>query len=161
MRIGTTVSALAVVICGALFGQSAVADVTIQYNDYSGSPTIGRGNGTSTDPHNPGYGAMRIFIEKVIEYTDEHGPDALPVGQKVVFQRNQSTGRAVNALRAGVQFANANAQPQAGRVRSQLGLYLQFGALWDEFPADAWISLRCEAGWIRGERHRIGTSDTG
>ena len=112
MRIGTTVSALALVICVALFGQSAVADVTLQYNDYSGSPTIGRGNGTSTDPNNPGYGAMRIFIEKVIDYTDEHGPDALPVGQKVVFQRNQSTGRAVSALRAGVQFANANAQPQ-------------------------------------------------
>ena len=110
MRIGTTVSALALVICVALFGQSAVADVTIQYNDYSGSPTIGRGNGTSTDPNNPGYGAMRIFIEKVIDYTDEHGPDALPVGQKVVFQRNQSTGHAVSALRAGVQFANANAQ---------------------------------------------------
>jgi hypothetical protein len=113
MRISTTVSALAVVICVALFGQSAVADVTIQYNDYSSSPTIGRGNGTSTDPNNPGYGAMRIFIEKVIDYTDEHGPDALPVGQKVIFQRNQSTMRTVNALRAGVQFANANAQPQS------------------------------------------------
>ncbi|TFG92779.1 MAG: hypothetical protein E4H15_02930, partial [Syntrophobacterales bacterium] len=112
MRIGKVVSALSIVICIALFGQSAVADVTIQYNDYSGSPTIGRGNGTSTDPNNPGYGAMRIFIEKVIEYTDEHGPDALPVGQKVIFQRNQSTKRTVNALRAGVQFANANAQPQ-------------------------------------------------
>ena len=112
MGIGTTVSAWTVVICGALFAQSAVAGVTIQYNDYSGSPTIGRGNGTSTDPTDPGYGAMRLFIEKVIDYTDEHGPDALPVGQKVVFQRNQSTGRAVNALRAGVQFANANAVPQ-------------------------------------------------
>lgn len=112
MRIGTRVSALTVVIFGALFGQSAVADVTIQYNDYSGSPTIGRGNGTSTDPNHPGYGAMRIFIEKVIEYTDEHGPDALPAGQKVVFQRNQSTGRALHALRAGVQLANANAVPQ-------------------------------------------------
>ena len=112
MRVITTVSALAVVICGALFGQSAIADVTIQYNDYSGSPTIGRSNGTSTDPRHPGYGAMRVFIEKVIEYTDEHGPDALPVGQKVLFQRNQSTGRAVIALRAGVQLANANAQPK-------------------------------------------------
>ena len=112
MRLGTTLSALTVVICGALFGQPAVADVTIQYNDYSGSPTIGRGNGTSTDPSNPGYGAMRIFIEKVTDYTDEHGPDALPIGQKIIFQRNQSTGRAVNALRAGVQFANANAAPK-------------------------------------------------
>ncbi len=76
MRTGATRSALAVVICGAVFGQSAVADVTIPYNDYSESPTIGRGNGTSTDPTNPGSGAMRIFIEKVIEYPDEHGPDA-------------------------------------------------------------------------------------
>ncbi len=112
MRIGTVVSALAVVICVTLFGQSAVADVTIQYNDYSGSPTIGRGHGTSTDPNNPGYGAMRIFIEKVIAYTDEHGPDALPAGQKVVFQRDQSTKRTVNTLKAGIQFANANAKPQ-------------------------------------------------
>jgi hypothetical protein len=112
MRISTTMSALAVIICIAWFGQSAVADVTIPYNDYSGSPTIGRGNGTSTDPNNPGYGAMRIFIEKVIAYTDEHGPDALPAGQKVIFQRDQGTKRTVNALRAGIQFANANAQPQ-------------------------------------------------
>lgn len=112
MRIGTTVSALAVVICVALFGQSAVADVTIQYNDYSGSPTIGRGDGTSTDPNNPGYGAMRIFIEKVMGYTDDSGQDALPSGQKVVFQRNQSTNRAANALKAGIQFANTNAKPK-------------------------------------------------
>jgi hypothetical protein len=112
MRPGTTLSALAVILCGAVVGQSAVADVTIPYNDYSASPTIGRGNGTSTVPTNPGYGAMRIFIEKVAEYTDENGPDALPAGQKVVFQRNQTTGRAVNALRAGVQFANANAVPK-------------------------------------------------
>lgn len=112
MRIGTMASALTVVLCGILLAQPAVAEVTIPYNDYSESPTIGRGNGTSTDPTNPGYGAVRIFIEKVMEYTDEHGPDALPVGQKVVFQRDQSTGRAVNALRAGVQFANAGAQPK-------------------------------------------------
>jgi len=109
MKVFTTLSALTVVVCGTFFGQSAVADVTIQYNEYSGSPTIGRGNGTSTDPKNPGYGAMRIFIEKVMDYTDEHGPDALPIGQKVIFQRNQSIGREVNALRAGVQFANKNA----------------------------------------------------
>jgi hypothetical protein len=112
MRLGTRLSALAVVLCGALFIQPAAADVTIQYNDYSGSPTIGRGHGTSTDPRDPGYGAMRIFIEKVMEYTDEHGADALPAGQKVIFQRNQTTGRAVSALRAGVQFANANAAPK-------------------------------------------------
>jgi hypothetical protein len=50
---------------------------------------------------------MRTFIQKVMDYTD-----ALPVGQKVLFQRDQKTGREVNALRAGVQFANKNAQPR-------------------------------------------------
>jgi hypothetical protein len=41
-----------------------------------------------------------------VDYTD-----ALPAGQKVLFQRDQKTGREVNALRAGVQFANKSAQP--------------------------------------------------
>lgn len=113
MKVCTTLSALIVVVCGAFFGQSAFADVTIQYNEYSGSPTIGRGKGTSTDPRNPGYGAMTIFIQKVMDHTDEHGPDALPFGQKVIFEQNQSIGREVNALRAGVQFANTNAVPPA------------------------------------------------
>ena len=108
MKLCKTFSALIVAACGTFFGQSAIADVIIPYNDYSGSPTIGRGDGTSTDPNNPGYGAMRIFIQKVMDYTDENGPDALPVGQKVIFQRDQNTGRAVNALTAGVQFANTN-----------------------------------------------------
>jgi len=112
MKSCKTLSALTVVLCCAFFSRSAVADVVIQYNEYSGSPTIGRGNGTSTDPRNPGYGAMKIFIEKVMDYTDEKGPDALPVGQKVIFQRNQSIGREVNALRAGVQFANTKAAPR-------------------------------------------------
>jgi hypothetical protein len=100
---------MAVAVCGTCLGQPAIADVAIPYNEYSESPTIGRGAGTSTDPRNPGYGAMKIFIEKVREYTDEVGPDALPAGQKVIFQRSQSTGREVTALRAGIQFANANA----------------------------------------------------
>lgn len=112
MKLCSTLSALTVTACGAFFAQSAVADVIIPYNDYSNSPTIGRGNGTSTDPKDPGYGAMRIFIQKVMEYTDDSGPDALPSGQKVIFQYNQSTGREVNALRAGVQFANKNAVPR-------------------------------------------------
>jgi hypothetical protein len=99
-------------VCLTLLGRPAVADVTIPYNEYSTSPTIGRGNGTSTDPKSPGYGAMRIFIEKVLDYTDEHGPDALPVGQKVIFQRSQETDRALNALRAGIQFANSSATPK-------------------------------------------------
>ena len=141
MRIGTRLSALTVVICGLFFGQSAGADVTIQYNDYSGSPTIGRGNGTSTDPNNPGYGAMRIFIEKVMDYTDEHGPDALPTGQKVVFQRNQSIGRAGNALRAGVQFANVNAVPQPAVADPSWGFILNSVPFGMDFRQDAWISL--------------------
>ncbi len=91
---------------GLSLSAAASADVTIPYNEYSESPTIGRGGGTSTDPKNPGYGAMRIFIQKVMDYTG-----ALPAGQKIVFQRSQSTGRAASALRAGVQFANANATP--------------------------------------------------
>src|SRR5665811_702582 len=91
MKLCKTFSALIVAACGTFFGQSAIADVIIPYNDYSGSPTIGRGDGTSTDPNNPGYGAMRIFIQKVMDYTDENGADALPVGQKVIFQRDQNT----------------------------------------------------------------------
>ncbi|MCX7166166.1 MAG: hypothetical protein NTV11_07810 [Rhodocyclales bacterium] len=112
MKTSTTLSALALVVCGTFSGQPALADVTIPYNEYSDSPTIGRGSGTSTDPRNPGYGAMRIFIQKLMDYTDENGPDALPGGQKVIFQRDAGTGRAVNALRAGVQFANTNAAPK-------------------------------------------------
>jgi hypothetical protein len=106
MKSSLTSSALIVIVCGT-FGQSAHADVTIPYNEYSGSPTIGRGAGTSTDPRDPGYGAMRIFIQKVMDYTG-----ALPAGQKVVFQPDPKTGREVNALRAGVQFANRNTQPR-------------------------------------------------
>ncbi len=128
MRMDKMLFVSAVFICIAWFGQPAAADVTIPYNDYSGSPTIGRGNGTSTNPNNPGYGAMRIFIEKVIAYTDEHGPDALPAGQKVIFQRNQSTKRTENVLRAGIQFANANAKPQP--VASELS----WGFIYNSMP---------------------------
>lgn len=109
MKLRVTLSALTLAAFGTLVALPATADVSVPYNEYSGSPTIGRGNGTSTDPRNLGYGALKIFIEKVKEYTDEHGPDALPPGQKVVFQRDQNTGRAVSALRAGIQFANSNA----------------------------------------------------
>ena len=65
MRTSAALSALTTAACSALFGQPAIADVIIPYNEYSESPTIGRGSGTSTDPRNPGYGAMKIFIEKV------------------------------------------------------------------------------------------------
>lgn len=100
-------SASIAVACGALLAPCAVADVVIPYNEYSASPTIGRGTGTSTDPADPGYGAMRIFIRKVMDYTG-----ALPAGQKVLFQPDPKTARAASALRAGVQFANGNAQPR-------------------------------------------------
>ena len=109
MKLCVRLSAMILAASASLIVMPAAADVSIPYNEYSGSPTIGRGNGTSTDPRNPGYGALKIFIEKVKEYTDEHGSDALPPGQKVIFQRDQNTGRAVSALRAGVQFANSNA----------------------------------------------------
>ena len=110
MKLRATLSALALAAAGALAALPAAADVIIPYNEYSASPTIGHGNGTSTDPRNPGYGALKIFIEKVKAYTDDQGPDALPPGQKVVFQRDQKTGREVSALRAGIQFANRNAE---------------------------------------------------
>jgi hypothetical protein len=110
MRLHRTLSVFSIAAISLTFALPAFADVTIPYNEYSSSPTIGRGNGTSTDPRNPGYGALKIFIEKVKDYTDDQGPDALPTGQKVVFQRDQNTGREVSALRAGIQFANANAQ---------------------------------------------------
>ena len=111
MKLATAQTASAVAALALIVGQ-AQADVTIPYNEYSGSPTIGRGNGTSTNPHDAGYGAMRIFIEKVIEHTDDRGPDALPAGQKVIFLSDPKTERAMNALRAGVQFANKETQPK-------------------------------------------------
>lgn len=100
---------VALALVAAALPAGARADVTIPYNEYSASPTIGRGTGTSTDPNDPGYGALRIFIEKVADYTDDKGPDALPPGHKIVFAPDQKTSRAINALRAGVQFANADA----------------------------------------------------
>jgi hypothetical protein len=110
MKLQQTLSTFTAAACGALFSISALADVVIPYNEYSGSPTIGRGAGTSTDPRSPGYGALKIFIDKVKDYTDDQGPDALPPGQKVVFQRDPKTGREISALRAGIQFANKNAE---------------------------------------------------
>lgn len=83
-------------------------EIIISYNEYSSVPSIGRGTGTSTDPRDPGYGAMRFFIEKVKEYTDDQGDDALPPGQQVTFVPDQSVGREINALRAGIDFANKN-----------------------------------------------------
>ena len=106
MRAHLAVMALSLVSVG-LWHRPVLADVVIPYAEYSASPTIGRGNATSSDPNNPGYGAMRIFIQKVMDYTG-----ALPGEQKVIFQPDRNTGRAINALRAGVQFANQRAQPK-------------------------------------------------
>lgn len=106
MKSSVILAAFALTACATL---GTPTEVTIPYNEYSGSPTIGRGSGTSTDPKNPGYGAMRIFIEKVQAYTDDQGPDALPPGQKVVFKPDRGTGREASALRAGIQFANSQA----------------------------------------------------
>jgi hypothetical protein len=131
-----TLTTAAVIGLVMALGQAATADVTIPYNEYSASPTIGRGAGTSTDPRNPGYGAMRIFIQKVLDYTDDQGPDALPAGQKVIFQRNQGTGRALSALRAGVQFANASVVPDPvfsdpgwGFIYNSVPLGMNFGQM--------------------------------
>ncbi len=107
MRARIAIAALLGVLFGAA-SRPALADVVIHYNEYSASPTIGRGNGTSTDPTQPGYGATRIFIQKVVDYTG-----ALPGGQTITFRPDPGTGRAVNALRAGVQFADQRAQPRA------------------------------------------------
>ncbi|MGE4064159.1 MAG: hypothetical protein AB7E79_12400 [Rhodospirillaceae bacterium] len=94
---------LGIAFAGAVLAP-AHADVTISYNQYSESPTVGRGEGTSINPRDPGYGAMRIFIEKVLAYTDDKGEDALPAGQQVLFKPDQTVNRGVNALRAGIQF---------------------------------------------------------
>jgi hypothetical protein len=53
MRARLAVVALLLVFVG-IAGRPAVADVVVPYNEYSASPTIGRGNGTSADPSHPG-----------------------------------------------------------------------------------------------------------
>ncbi len=85
MKARTVVVTLLLVLF-ATAAQRALADVVIPYNESSGSPTIGRGSGTSTDPKQPGYRAMRIFIQKVMDYAD-----ALPGGQKVIFRPDRGT----------------------------------------------------------------------
>ena len=127
MKICKSFSALGLALSSTFFYLSAAADITIPYNEYSDSPTIGRGAGTSTDPRDPGFGAMKIFIEKVKAYTG-----ALPEGEKVIFQRDQNTGRAVSALRAGIQFANASApkpvfsEPSWGFVYNSVPFGMRF-----------------------------------
>ena len=49
MKARTTVLAL-LFVAFATAGRPALADLVIPYNEYSNSPTIGLGNGTSTDP---------------------------------------------------------------------------------------------------------------
>jgi hypothetical protein len=45
VKVRVALPALAIAVCGTFPGQSAIADATIPYNEYSGSPTIGRGAG--------------------------------------------------------------------------------------------------------------------
>ena len=111
----------------------ASADVVIPYHEYSASPTLGRGNGSSTDPEHPGYGALRFFIDEVRARTDDQGPDALPPGQQVIFQPSAGTGREISALRAGIQFANRRAalppffaEPSWGFIYNSLPFGLRF-----------------------------------
>ena len=116
MRARPAVVALLFVLFGTAI-RPALGDVVIPYNEYSASPTIGRGNGTSTDPTQPGYGAMRIFIQKVMDYTG-----ALPGGQKVTFRPDSGTSRAINALRAGVQCSSRTSARSRNRSsRSRAG----------------------------------------
>ena len=129
-------------VLGAAFvgaaAASAQADVTIPYNQYSESPTVGRGEGTSINPKDPGYGAMRIFIEKVLAYTDDKGPDALPAGQQVIFKPDQSVNRGVNALRAGIQFGkNAPGEKPVFNDPSWGFIYnsVPFGITFDQMTA--------------------------
>lgn len=96
-------------VSAALLAPLASAELSIPYHEYSASPTLGRGKGNSTDPQHPGYGALRFFIDKVRDYTDDQGADALPPGQQVTFEPSPGTGREVSALRAGIQFANRQA----------------------------------------------------
>jgi hypothetical protein len=143
MKASRLLPAFAVALSASLPGSPASADVVIPYNEYSASPTIGRGTGTSTDPRDSGYGAMRIFVEKVQAYTDAHGADALPAGQKVVFRPDPGTGREVSALRAGIQFANSAAatkpafsEPSWGFIYNSVPFGMRFeqmlGFLYDE-----------------------------
>ena len=131
------------VLCGTFFGQSAVADVTIRYNEYSGSPTIGRGDGTSTDPTQSG---LRCHADIHPEGHRVHRCIARRTeGRLPARPENRARGECAPGRRA---ICQRKCPTEAGRFRSELGLHLQFGALWNEFPADAWISLRCEAGRI-------------
>ena len=85
--------------------RTTTGDVTIPYNEYSASPTIGRGNGTSTGSERSRIRCDANTHPKGHRLHRRAGPDALPAGQKVIF-KDQNIGREVNALRAGVQFAN-------------------------------------------------------
>ncbi|MGE3477700.1 MAG: hypothetical protein AB7H70_18005 [Rhodospirillaceae bacterium] len=129
--------ALAILFAGVAAG-AAQADVTISYNEYSESPTVGRGSGTSTNPKDAGYGAMRIFIEKVLAYTDDKGADALPAGQQVIFKPDNTVNRGVNALRAGIQFGKNDGQEKPAFNDPSWGFIynsVPFGITFDQMVA--------------------------
>ena len=75
MRTRRAVVALLFVLFGTA-GRPALADVVIPYNEYGASPLSDAAR-KIPDPDQPGYGAMRIFIQKVMDYTG-----ALPGGQR-------------------------------------------------------------------------------
>jgi len=82
---------LSIVIALVLFvGETCIlcAEITIPYNQYSASPTIG------------GPAMKEFFIQKAENYTAS-------VGQPVIFKPD-NVSRDVNALRPGVQLAMAN-----------------------------------------------------
>ena len=54
MKIRQAIPALVLALCGTFFSLSVVAEVTIPYNEYSDSPTIGRGEGHVYRSQRPG-----------------------------------------------------------------------------------------------------------
>lgn len=57
---------LSLVISLALFGVVVGAPVIIRYNQFSSSPDLGRGQGTTTDPTAQNYGALTVFTKEAV-----------------------------------------------------------------------------------------------
>lgn len=83
-------------------------NVTINYSEFSNSPTIGNGGG-NTDPTNPStYGAGGFFVKYVQQLTSTKANSE----GTVTFVPGSATNaalRAKNALRSGVQYSNGTA----------------------------------------------------
>jgi hypothetical protein len=82
------------------------ADVTINYSEFSKSPSIGKGGG-QTDPNLVStYGAASFFVKYVAELTSDKKNNS---EGKVTFMPGPEADaglRAKNALRSGVQYSN-------------------------------------------------------